>query len=430
MSAVSKRRALQGASLAALSAAFVQPAAAQDRGFVPDEILVTAQKREERAFDVPIPVVSYDKGFFDTAGIQDIEELSEFVPGLNVQIQSANNPSYVIRGITSDDASTQQPPRVSVYYNGVDISRARGSNFEVFDLDRVEVVKGPQATLFGTAALTGAISVITAKPEKEFSAEAYAGYGADDYTKVGGFVTAGTDTVQGRLAGQYRRRDGYIENLAPGEDDLQGFDVFALRPSFAFTPVDELRVDVVFTYETHDSPGVGFKSGVIAPPGGDTSPFTPAYLSGAFDNATAGSGTAQNGLVRYDGVVTTPGGGFTTSLTPLPNGTVENQLRSNSIGLDRDVYDVSITTEWKIDDTWTLTGIFGYRDYENLETFDADGSVVPLIEISENSSGDQMTGELRFNIDNGSRLKSFFGFNAFVEDAERALPQVVDEAIF
>ena len=420
---------LSGASLAALTAAI--PAAAQERGLMTDEILITAQKREEIARDVPISVTAYGRDFLETVGINDIEELSEFVPGLNVQLQSPNNPAYVIRGITSDEGSTQQPPRVSVYYNGVDISRSRGSTFEAFDIERVEVVKGPQATLFGTAALAGAISVTTGQPQEEFEAEVYAGYGDYDYQKFGGYVTGGNDLMQARLAAQYRKRDGYVENLAPGQDDLQGVGVFGLRKSLRFTPTDNVTSDLIFTFETHDAPATAFKSGVIAPPGGDTSPFSPAYLSGPFDNNTGGSGDLTQGALRYEGITNFGAlGGLVPFPTTLRADEVAAHLGSDELSFERDVYDISSTTEWQINDKWTSTLVLGYRDYENLEVFDADGSVVPLLDIAENSFGNQFTAELRFNIDNNERLNSVFGVNYFYEDAERRLPQVIDEAVF
>jgi outer membrane receptor protein involved in Fe transport len=127
-----------------------------------DEIIVTAQKREERQIDVPLTITAVTGTRLREIGVNDLDELSNYVPGLNIQEQSANNPGIVIRGITSDSGSAQQGARVTLYYNGVDISRSRGSYQDIFDMERIEVVKGPQATLFGTASAVGAISLISA----------------------------------------------------------------------------------------------------------------------------------------------------------------------------------------------------------------------------------------------------------------------------
>ena len=119
-------------------------------------IIVTSQKIEQRAQDVPITISAVTGDRIEELGVSDLDELSNYVPGLNIQEQSANNPGIVIRGITSDSGSSQQGPRVTLYYNGVDISRSRGSYQAIYDLERVEVIKGPQATLFGTASAVGA----------------------------------------------------------------------------------------------------------------------------------------------------------------------------------------------------------------------------------------------------------------------------------
>jgi outer membrane receptor protein involved in Fe transport len=125
-------------------------------------------------------------------GVNSLTEVALFVPGLRIQEQSANNPGFVIRGITSDNGSSQQGARVTLYYNGVDISRSRGAYQDLFDVERLEVVKGPQATLFGTAAAVGAISIVSAKPQPGFSGELLASYGNYDRTQVSGFLTPAT----------------------------------------------------------------------------------------------------------------------------------------------------------------------------------------------------------------------------------------------
>ncbi|MFY8194850.1 MAG: TonB-dependent receptor plug domain-containing protein, partial [Novosphingobium sp.] len=110
-----------------------------------DTIVVTAQKFEQKLVDVPITISAVTGERIRELGVSDLDELSAYVPGLNIQEQSANNPGVVIRGITSDSGSAQQGPRVTLYYNGVDISRSRGSYQAIYDLERVEVIKGPQA---------------------------------------------------------------------------------------------------------------------------------------------------------------------------------------------------------------------------------------------------------------------------------------------
>jgi outer membrane receptor protein involved in Fe transport len=118
----------------AFAQASVQPGADEAGAAESDaDIVVTAQKIEQRAVDVPITISVLTGERISELGVSDLDELSNYVPGLNIQEQSANNPGVVIRGITSDSGSAQQGPRVTLYYNGVDISRSRGSYQSIYD---------------------------------------------------------------------------------------------------------------------------------------------------------------------------------------------------------------------------------------------------------------------------------------------------------
>src|SRR3989344_1737436 len=119
-----------------------------------EEIVVTAQKREQQSLDVPLSLTAYGDERLNELGVQDFADLSDFTPGFLVQDQSPNNPGFVMRGITSDSTDPFSEARVSVFQDGVSISKAQGSYVELFDLERVEVAQGPQSTLFGRGALT------------------------------------------------------------------------------------------------------------------------------------------------------------------------------------------------------------------------------------------------------------------------------------
>ena len=266
-------------------AAFAQAAAQPDTSAEPaalgDVIIVTAQKVEQRETDVPITISAVSGEQIAELGVTDLDELSNYVPGLNIQEQSANNPGIVIRGVTSDSGSAQQGPRVTLYYNGVDISRSRGSYQAIYDLERVEVIKGPQATLFGTASAVGAISIISARPRPGFSAELTGGYGNFDQTLLSGFTNAGSDTLAVRVAGEWRTRDGYVENLSERqEEELYAQDQLGVRASLRFRPDDRLTVDLVGTYDRQRNSGTPFISGRLpafpGAPGGAANAFGPA----------------------------------------------------------------------------------------------------------------------------------------------------------
>ncbi|WP_137681354.1 TonB-dependent receptor [Aurantiacibacter suaedae] len=377
---------LAGTTLAAT------PAFAEESESIGNSIFVTAQKFEQRVEDVPITVTATSGERMEELGVSDLDELSNYVPGLNIQEQSANNPGIVIRGITSDSGSAQQGPRVTLYYNGVDISRSRGSYQAIYDLDRVEVIKGPQATLFGTASAVGAISLVSAKPQPGVSAELTGGYGNYDYTLLRGHLNAGNDVIAGRLAFEWKTRDGYVENLAESQDEeLYALDNLGLRGSLRFTPSDDLTVDLIGTFDRQRNGGTPFISGNFPTAAGAADPFGDAQLGGS----------------------------------PL-SGSV---LGKDQLGLDREVYDANLTAEWQFADNWSFTTVNGYREFDSLETFDADGSAAWFLEFAEDASGWQFSHEGRFAYE-GMNVRGSFGWNYFTEDGRQSVPFSGEEGTF
>tara|TARA_R110000824_G_scaffold401427_1_gene612114 strand:- start:3509 stop:5896 length:2388 start_codon:yes stop_codon:yes gene_type:complete len=358
-----------------------------------DVIIVTAQKFEQKSTDVPITISAISSEQMDRLGVSDLDELSNYVPGLNIQEQSANNPGIVIRGITSDSGSSQQAARVTLYYNGVDISRSRGSYQAIYDIDRVEVVKGPQATLFGTASAVGAISIISARPKPGFSGELTAGLGNYDSRIVSGHINLGNDVIAGRIAGEWKKRDGYITNLSDRQDDLYAQDQFGLRGSLRFTPSDALTIDLIGTYDQQRNSGTPFISGNFPTSAGPANRFGPANLSGA------------------------------------PAGISAAVLGSDDLGLHREVYDANLTASYDFDDGWNFTTVNGYRKFDSQEVFDADGSAAWYLEFTEDSQGWQISHESRFAYQDDN-VRASFGWNYFHEDNFQRVPFSSEEGTF
>ncbi|MBB1454193.1 TonB-dependent receptor [Pseudoalteromonas sp. SG43-5] len=366
-----------------------------------DEIVVVAQKRAQSIQDVPVTISAYDGDFLESLGIGELDTLSEITPGLVIQEQSPNNPGFVIRGITSDSGSSQSSPRVSIYYNGADVSRSRGSYFELFDVEGIEVVKGPQATLFGTAASVGAISVATRKPEKDFSAQLKASVGNYSAKGVSGFVTGGNDLMQGRVAFTYRERDGFITNIAGDsnsqnpagfkQDDMHAIERFSYRPSLRITPYDDVTIDLVYTYEKNDDSGTSFKNGLYAPTGGDTSPYS---------------------------FVEMPGSPY-----------AESVFGKKDLGVERTVNDLNLTVNWDVSNDLTITSITAGRNFDSLEVFDADGTQAWFLEFAEAAEGDQFSQELRA-VYTQNKFTSIFGVSYFEEDGSQRIPFSTEESIF
>ncbi len=376
------------------------PAATADAADIGSDIVVTAEKRLERISNVPITITAYSGSKLREIGVTQFDQLSAYVPGLNVQEQSPNNPGFVIRGITSDSGSSQGSPAVTIYLNGVDVSRSRGSYFDLYDLERVEVVKGPQATLFGTAAAIGAVSVITNKPTSEFGGELRAAYGNYNQYKVDGFINTGGDILSARLAFAVKLRDGIVPNIAgspnsqtpngPRKDALNGQGQYGARASVRYQKGD-LTVDAVATYDGQRAPGTAFKSGTYAPTGGTTSPFSFAEVAGSPVSAA---------VLGYD----------------QPH-------------LTRNVYDGNITAKYTPDGPLSFTQIVGYRKFDSNEVFDADGSQAWYLEFAEDERGEQISSESRVNYDT-EKLRGFAGFTFFHETVSQRVPFSTEEGTY
>lgn len=362
--------------------AAAQPAADTDTPY--DEIVVKAQRRDQSIRDVPAAITAFGQSSLDELGVQQFDDLADFIPGLEVQEQSANNPGFVIRGLTSDSGGANIEPRVSIFQDGVPNSRSRGSFVEVFDTE-VEVLRGPQPTLFGRSALIGAISLRSIRPDADagVSGTARIGYGSYDFKFAEGAVNLPvSDNAAVRLAGRFKERDGYI-TATGDEDDFQGFETAALRASILWEPTADLSIYAVGNYQRDDNPGTSFKSGTFRPLGGSTDPFTAASLN--FFGGSFSEGKTELGLERE-----------------LANGTLQLDYRLNPV--------------------LSLTSITGYREFDSDEVFDPDGFQYDLFVFAEDAEGEQWSQELRLNYDDGDRLAGFVGFNFFDETGEQRVP--------
>ncbi len=380
------KRMIGGASLLAIAATGVNAQENQNEDDVSfEEIVVTAQFREQRVQDVPLAITAYSGDFLEQIGVSEFDELSNFTPGFVVQEQSVNNPGFVLRGITSDSGASNIEPRVSVFQNGVSISRSRGSVIPLFDVERVEVLKGPQGTLFGRSAQIGAVHVITKKAGDEFEAGGEVEFGNFDQRKATAYVNLpASDTVAVRGAFYYENRDGFIENL-DGGDDFNGTETLAFRGSVRFKPSDDFTLDIVGHYAKDTPPGTSFKSGVIPALGGSTNPNEGASLN-TF-------------------------GGF---------------LGGDPLSIDRELYDITAIADWSINDNWRMVSTTAYREFDSLEIFDPDGTAYDIFIFGEDATGEQFSQEVRFSYDPSGRWRGFFGGGVFKEEGSQGVPLGID----
>ena len=376
--------------LLAGGAAMAQDAIVEEAPLVQNTVIVTVQKREQDLRDVPVAVTALDARFLDDLGLDEFESVARFVPGFEVQEQSPNNPGFVIRGITSDSGEASIEPRIAVFQDGVSISRSRGSIVELFDIERVEVAKGPQPTLFGRGALIGGVNIIQGKADLEdYSGKASAGFGNYNELYLDGYVTGPIveDKLGFRLAARRRTRDGYVTSANPEESDFNSQDMTALRASFAYAISPDSRLDLILNYQKDEPSGTSFKSGAFLPAeGGSTAPWDPAFLN-----------------------------------------TFGDFLGGKPLGLDREVMSATLIGEFALSDALTLTSITGVRKFESLEVFDPDGFSLDLLIFAEDAEGEQLSQEFRLNYDNGGAFSGFVGASYSDEDGSQYVPLTYDE---
>lgn len=212
------------------------PVAAGDGGL--DEIFVTAEKREGTEQTTPISMTVLTPELLERNGVGNLESLTAIAPSVNF---ARNNTSSIItiRGVSSRDTTEVGDPAISVNIDGLYLQRSIGLNESVFDLERVEVLRGPQGTLYGRNSTGGTINFITAKPQEEFQASAAVGFGTYDLLTTEGMLNVPlSDTVQLRAAFQTRDHAGYRSNGLPLDGD--DADSQAARISLAFQPTDKL----------------------------------------------------------------------------------------------------------------------------------------------------------------------------------------------
>ena len=348
-----------------------------------EEIIVTAQKREQSVLDVPITIDVISGDFLDSTNTTELNDVSRFLPNVVIQEQGVSLPSFNIRGITDDTAAVSATPRISVFQDGIDISKKTVSSAALFDVNRIEVLKGAQPTLFGVAAANGAVSIISNIPQPEFDASARVAFNTEEGVDFQGMVNLPiNDNFSFRLAGIVREQDGVVKNQACGPDsynpsgqisdhegnvlgcsggDLNGVSVKAFRASF-LADFDRLSVLFRASKETNDQPGISFKSGSIAPRGGNTSPFSDAELS-----------------------------------------------LGSLIGIDRTVESYDLTLDFEVMDGLDFNAIAYKKDVELAEFFDADGSALRILDAYFENDAELSGASMRLVFTGSEKFEGFVG---------------------
>ncbi|MFC4292722.1 TonB-dependent receptor [Sphingorhabdus arenilitoris] len=233
-----------------------------------DEIVVTAQRRSENLQDVPlsIDVVSGDKLSAINSGGGDIRALAGRVPSLNIESSFGRTfPRFYIRGLGNTDFDLNASQPVSLVYDDVVLENPILKGFPVFDVERVEVLRGPQGTLFGRNTPAGIVKFDSATPEKK------GGYLKVGYGRFNSFNSEGAATIDMgdqfavRVSGLYQRRDDWVDNIdTPDDKDLEGYRDFALRVQFLATPTENLSWRLSGQFRDYNGSARVFRANLFA----------------------------------------------------------------------------------------------------------------------------------------------------------------------
>lgn len=278
-------RALWASStiLTAATFAFAAPAAAQDaeaenveEGKLPS-IIVTANRREENLQDVPVSAEILDQGrvgaIFSAAA--DTTALAGSVPGLNVESSNGRvAPRFYIRGLGNTDFDLAASQPVSVLLDDVVLENVTLKSFPIFDVQRIEVLRGPQGTLFGRNTPAGIVKIDTIKPSFDDDIQVGMSFGSLDTISLNGAIGGGIveDTLAFRVSTQFQRRGDWIDNGFTGEENvLGGYSDFAIRGQLLLTPDDDNRFSALASVNFRDLQGSStfFRANVLGPGSND-----------------------------------------------------------------------------------------------------------------------------------------------------------------
>ncbi|WP_395335506.1 TonB-dependent receptor [Novosphingobium sp. BL-8H] len=326
------------------AAAFADEAPAADTAPATGEIVVTARYRDESLQQVPIAITAVSGQSLNDRAIHTLQDLSNTVPSIDFRNGASNKDRTVfIRGVGTISTSPGVESSVSTVLDGVVLTRPGQATLDVGEVERIEVLRGPQGTLFGKNASAGVISVVTAAPSEQFHAYAEGTATTDEEYRIKAGVTGGiAPDISARIDGLYANYDGNVHNVYT-DNQVNGYERYGVRGKIQAQPTDTLKLTLSGDYlHSHDTT----PSGVYA----RTSQI--AYPTGAVTQSPA-----LASFLTSQGIVAGP----------------EN--REVSTNFDTDVrdknYGGSLTAEWGLGD-YTVTSITAYREWKNAQHQDYD----------------------------------------------------------
>lgn len=412
-----------------------------------EEIVVTARKRDERLIDIPLSVQAFSAADLSAAGIDDLEDLTLFSPGLDYNSQSSTSftgryiPAIRFRGLTT--VSTLPSNQVgSLFVDGVFVlGGAQSIGFE--DVERVEIIKGPQAAFFGRSTFGGAINYITADPADEFGGKVSAEY-SPNHGSYRGSVTVEGPLVEGLLSGRLTAsgfENGGYETANDG-GTLGEETTDAVHASLLFTPSETVRIKVRASYiEDEDSqPAVTTiqffnKSNCAA-----GTPLTVLDASGASRNVSLQGDYWCGGLPEDVPVTANTTFPVFPAVGNLPELDVRDLFVGNSLGIDeidrapfldhfglrRQTVRLATTFDVEASDAVTVSGSLAYNDQKIRRINDQDYTDAESVYIGAPSFFEDYSGEIRAQYDDGGKLRGLIGTNYYKQKIKAAFGNAIE----
>jgi iron complex outermembrane recepter protein len=353
-----------------------------------EEVTVTAQKRAQSVQDVGIAITAYSGDQLEQLGFTNAQQVTSMAPGVQtIQPNGEANYAVAIRGVVANDFTTNVESPVALYIDEVYISQMSGAGFMLYDMERVEILRGPQGTLFGRNATGGLVHYITRKPTEDFNGYIKGTYGDYDQYKLEGAVGGGNEWVAARFSGTYLENDGYVTNRLDKSTDLNNADDQAYRAQLLITPTDDLEILFNVRHGEQDI-DTGFFENVSSV---EPQKLTPNTLNPVLEYL-------DNDGDVFAGDYDDPG---------------YNDLETNGY---------TGTVKWIFDNV-TLTSITDYSTTERKYIEDSDASPAPVFNFFLNTDAEQFSQEIRLDgaTDNIKWVAGLYYLGLDIDDSNGAI---------
>lgn len=359
-----------------------------------EEIIVTATKRAESVMDVPLAIQALSGDFIRDVNLNDVKDLVQFTPGVTGNSKDSFIDSVRVRGIVTNDFGNGGDPSIGMYKNGLYQGRTGSGVFSLFDIERAEILRGPQGFLFGRNSISGAMNVHTRRPTNG-QRDGYVELNVGERGVVeleGGFNATLSDTFAVRLAGQHMQEDGYITNINTGNKFID-LNKTALRLTGVYDNGDNVEVMLMAEYEDRDQSGTVYRAT------GNGGSY--ALLEDIFGDLNLAPGPRQ------------------VSIDEPPNG----------------IFDIgeimSLSMEINVDTSLgRFTSLTGFKDHEYAYTEDYDATILRIFDYEQEQKGTYFEQEFRLVSDSEGPLNWYAGVSLYQEEIDSQFLGRQDEDIY